>query len=94
MIKKLKRKHKEESVKRKIRNNLEKRKRHKCKRLRRKVVIPKYVKPTNTEDEVDNVSDIDLPEVNDNVDPDENENVDENIDEVADKNVDENVDKK
>ena len=52
------RKHKEDSVRRKIRKNLENRRRNKRKRLRRKLVIPKYVEPVNTDDEVDNVSDI------------------------------------
>ena len=57
VLKKIKRRHAEDSVKRKIRKNLEKRRRNKRKRLRRKVVTPKYIEPRNTDDEVDNVSD-------------------------------------
>ena len=91
VIKKLKRKHKEDSLKRKLRKNLEKRKRNKRKRLRRKVVAPKYIEPSNTDDEVDNVSDMDVPEVNEDVQPSENENVDGDGDEVEE-NVDENAD--
>ena len=57
VLKKIKRRHAEDSVKRKIRKNLEKRRRNKRKRLRRKVVTPKYIEPGNTDDDVDNVSD-------------------------------------
>ena len=92
VIKKLKRKHKEESIKRKLRKNLVKRKRDKRKRLRRKVVTSKYVKPLSTDDEVDNINDIDTTEINDDVDPTEDKKIDENIDEV-DENGDENGDK-
>ena len=94
VIKKLKRKHKERAVKHKIGKNLERRRKNKRKRLRRKVVVPKYIEPANTDDEVDNVSDsdMDVPEVNENADPDENENFDEGITEFEGKNVDENVD--
>ena len=92
VIKKLKRKHKEESIKRKLRKNLEKRKRDKRKRLRRKVVTPKYIKPLSTDDEVDNINDLDATEINDDVDPTEDKKADENINEV-DENEDENDDK-
>ena len=85
VIKKLKRKHKEDSVRRKIRKNLENRRRNKRKRLRRKLVIPKYVEPVNTDDEVDNVSDI--------YQPPENQNISEN-DKIVndDKIIDDKID--
>ena len=84
VIKKLKRKHKEGSVRRKIRKNLEKRRRNKRKRLRRKLVIPKYVEPTNTDDEVDNVSDI--------YEPPETKNISENDTIVNDDKIIDDID--
>ena len=81
VIKKLKRKHKEGSVRRKIRKHLEKRRRNKRKRLRRKLVIPKYVEPANTDDEIDNVSDIYQPPENQNIDDIENPADDSSTDE-------------
>ena len=107
VIKKLKRKHKEGSIRRKIRKDQEKRERNKRKRLRRRVVTPKrkrlrrrvvtpkYIEPSNTDDEVDNVSDTDLPreDVHENIDVDENRIVDENWDEAEDGDVDAIADK-
>ena len=91
VIKKLKRKHKEGSVRRKIRKNLEKRRRNKRKRPRRKLVIPKYVEPANTDDEIDNVSDIYQPPENQNVDDTENPADDTTSDESDDTDPSEHV---
>ena len=63
ILKKIKRRHAEGSIKRKILKNLEIRRRNKRRRLRRKVVTPKYIEPKNTDDEVDNVSDRDLEDL-------------------------------
>ena len=55
------------------------------------MVAPKYIEPTNTDDEVENVTDMDIPEVNEDLQPSENENIDGDGDEVEE-NVDENAD--
>ena len=75
VLKKIKRRHAEESAKRKIRKNLEKRRRNKRKQIRRKLVVPKYVEPRNTDDEVDDVSATEEPEDFDG-DNSEDKNVD------------------
>ena len=59
IIKKLKRKDKEESVRRILRRERKMRQRKVRKRLRRKVVNPKDVEPLNTDEEVDNDADED-----------------------------------
>jgi len=84
VLKKIKRRHAEDSIKRKLRKNLEKRRRNKRRRLRRKVVTPKYIEPKNTDDEVDNVSDRDLEDL------EPNENVE---DDVEKKKIDRNNEK-
>ena len=73
ILKKIKRRHAEGSIKRKILKNLEIRRRNKRRRLRRKVVTQKYIEPKNTDDEVDNVSDRDLEDL------EPSENVEDNV---------------
>ena len=99
VLKKIKRRHAEESAKRKIRKNLEKRRRNKRKMLRRKVVTPKYIEPRNTDDEVGDIGsskntddDVDEKKIDRNNDhsTEEKSNEDSSDDDVGEKKIDGN----